>query len=198
MNDSAPLPIVLRPVETGANSSHCCVSTASTVPSPATSPIIGEAAFREAQAAGATHNPVRFVGPINFTLSANAIRYAETRRDLFGNMTDGLINITKAMDRVKNGDKMREIIWNQISADMDRTEKFTWEVFRQAHIDAYDQTGYVPIPWDWLWIAGARFSGMPVGKVVGPSLLAGHLIGQSAIRDGSASGADFSFMSVPF
>jgi hypothetical protein len=95
-------------------------------------------------------------------------------------MTEGLINITNEMDNVPHGDEMRRLIWNKVSADMDKTGEFHWEVFRQAHIDAYHAVGYAPVPWDYLWKVGARVSGTRGGTMVGPFGLLLFLISQPA------------------
>jgi hypothetical protein len=114
----------------------------------------------------------------DFSRAADAAAYAEAHRNLFGNMTDGLINITKEMDYVPHGDEMRKVIWTNVAADMDKTGEFHWEVFRQAHLDAYPAFGYAPVPGDWLWKLGDRVSGVPIGATVGPFALWLFLINQ--------------------
>jgi RHS repeat-associated protein len=114
---------------------------------------------------------IRESGEYDFSKASEAVRYANDNRRAFGSFTDGLQNITKAMDTTSVGPAMRQEIWSNISADMDRRGYFDpWDL-RAAHISAFEHNGVVPIPTDTLWVAGAWISGQPVGNLIGPPLV---------------------------
>jgi RHS repeat-associated protein len=111
-------------------------------------------------------------GNYDFHKAADAARYAATHRNLIGIFfTQGFINITEAMDDIPGGADIRNEIWTEVSANIDKTGQYDWHGMRQAESNAFTAHGLAPVPFDRVWYVGAALSALPGGGTIGPFLL---------------------------